>query len=310
MRAREQEDTERKQNYSSESREVTIELIASRIWKRRLLVVALSLIFAVLSGVAALIFPKSYVATLVAAPAANNNGGGALGGGLGAMASQLGGLASLAGIAVPGDSRKYESLAVLQSEALTERYISSHGLLPVLYADDWDAGKNAWKSNDAGKIPTLWKANRYFKKIRSVSTDAKTGLITLSIKWSNPTLAAAWANDLVTLTNEYLRGKAIAEAEVNLTYLYAEAAKTDVVPVRQGIYTMIQGEINKAMLAKGSGEFALKVLDPAVAPEKPSSPQLPIWALAGFFCGGLFASFLAMILESKSERALSSRRGN
>jgi uncharacterized protein involved in exopolysaccharide biosynthesis len=284
-----------------ESREITIEVIVSRVWRRKWLVVLLALACAAMAGVAALVFPKSYVATLVAAPAAGNSGGGALGGGLGAMASQFGGLASLAGITVPGDSRKYESLAVLQSEALTERYISSHNLLPILYADDWDASKGAWKTNDAEKTPTLWKANRNFKRIRNVSTDAKTGLITLSIKWSDPKLAASWANDLVALTNEYLRNKAIAEAEVNLAYLYAEAAKTDVVPVRQGIYTMIQGEINKAMMAKGTSEFSLKVLDPAVAPEKPSSPQLAIWVLAGFFCGTLFACLLAFVLESKAE---------
>ncbi len=105
---------------------------------------------------------------------------------------------------IPGDSRKYESLTVLQSEALTEKYISSHNLLPVLYANQWDRGKNTWRSSDVAKVPTLWKANRFFKKIRSVSTDAKTGMITMTIKWTDPVLAASWANDLVALTNEYL----------------------------------------------------------------------------------------------------------
>lgn len=283
------------------SHEITIEVIVSRVWHRKWLVVLLALVCAAMAGIAALVFPKSYVATLVAAPASNNSSGGALGG-LGAAASQFGGLASLAGISVPGDSRKYESLAVLQSEALTDRYISSHNLLPVLYADQWDMGKNAWKSNDVAKIPTLWNANRYFKKIRSVSTDAKTGLITLTIKWRDPVLAASWANGLVALTNEYLRNKAIAESELNLAYLNAEAAKTDVFPVKQGIYTMIQGEINKTMIAKGTSEFSLKVLDPAVAPEKPSSPQFAIWVLAGFFGGAFFSSFLALFLESGSRR--------
>jgi hypothetical protein len=48
-------------------------------------------------------------------------------GGLGALASQFGGLASLAGVSVPGDSKKYESIAVLQSELITAKYISRSG---------------------------------------------------------------------------------------------------------------------------------------------------------------------------------------
>ncbi len=103
-----------------------------------------------------------------------------------------------------------------------------------------------------------------------------------------------------------LRHKAIAESELNLAYLNAEATKTDIFPVKQGIYTMIQGEmVNKMMIAKGTSEFALKVLDPAVAPEKPSSPQPAIWALAGFFGGGLLSSLLALYLESRSKRQIS-----
>jgi uncharacterized protein involved in exopolysaccharide biosynthesis len=286
-------------NDGGEAGEITIETIVSRVWQRKWLVLLVALGSAAAAGIAALILPKTYVATSIIAPATGNNSGGSLGG-LSSIASQFGGLASLAGINVGGDTKKYESVAVLQSEALTENFISSNGLLPILYEDDWDAAKNTWRRGRFSQEPTLWQANRYFKRLRTVSTDAKTGIITISIKWRDPKLAAAWTNGLVKLTNEYLRGKAIREADGNIAYLNEQATKTDIVAVKQGIYSMIQGEINKAMMAQGTNEFALKVLDPAIAPEKPSSPQLAIWVLAGFFIGSFIAAMAAFFLESRS----------
>src|ERR1700737_4632921 len=75
--------------------------------------------------------PPSYSAAIVLAPVTTSSTGGPMGL-LGSMASQLGGFASLTGIS-PGDSKKSESIAVLQSEFLTERYINENNLLPVLF---------------------------------------------------------------------------------------------------------------------------------------------------------------------------------
>ena len=41
----------------------------------------------------------------------------------------------------------------------------------------------------------------------------KSGLITLSISWNDPYVAAQWANDLVKQLNEQLREQAIADLE-------------------------------------------------------------------------------------------------
>jgi uncharacterized protein involved in exopolysaccharide biosynthesis len=61
--------------------------------------------------------------------------------------------------------------------------------------------------------------------------------------------------------------------------------KTDVVGVKQAIYSILQNEISKEMLARGSDEYALKVIDPAIAPEVQSSPQRILWTAFGLFAG-------------------------
>ncbi len=151
--------------------------------------------------------------------------------------------------------------------------------------------KEKWTTTDPTEIPTLWKANRLFiDRIRKVNTEAKTGLVTMTITWTDPHVAATWANGLVKATNEFLRERAIRDSETNIAYLNGQAAITDAVGVKQAIYTILQSEISKAMLARGSDEYALKVLDPAVAPEKPFSPKLSLWLAAGIALGMVFAA--------------------
>ena len=48
---------------------------------------------------------------------------------------------------------------------------------------------------------------KIFKSILSVDEDKKSGLISLSISWKDPEVAAEWANDLVKQLNEQLREK-------------------------------------------------------------------------------------------------------
>jgi uncharacterized protein involved in exopolysaccharide biosynthesis len=251
------------------------------------LITACTLVATTVAIVMALITPRQYEATILLEPVTNRADSGRAGV-LGSLASELGGVAALAGLSMSGDAAKAEALAVLQSEVLTARYIQQNDLLPVLYAGKWDAARKAWKVNAPDKVPTVWKANRYFdKSIRKITTVPKSGLISMTITWTDPALAARWANDMVKMTNEQLRSRAIGESERNIRYLNEEVAKTNEVEVRKAIYSILQTEINKAMLARGSEEYALKILDPAVQPELPTSPRKTLWAVMGFG-GGLF----------------------
>jgi uncharacterized protein involved in exopolysaccharide biosynthesis len=276
--------------------DVSLREYARTLWREKWLLIIVTA-FCTLSGtVGSLLVPKKYEATTVLSPVANSSAGM---GGLSAAASQLGGLAALAGISVTGDSKKAESVAVLQSEALTETYIQQQNLLPVLFYKKWDSGRATWKTGDPDDKPTLWKANKLFdKQIRRVSTNAKTGLVTLSITWTDPRTAAKWANDLPMLANDYLRNKAIQESERNIAYLNSEAAKTSIVEARQAIYSILRNEIDKAMVARGSEEYSFRVIDPAVPPEKPSSPQVLLWIVGGTVFGLILSSVLAILRAS------------
>ena len=272
------------------------------LWRSRWLALATGALCGIAAAAAAWIITPEYTASVVLLPV---NSGGSLPG-LGSSASGLSGLASLAGINLSGANQvKTEALATLQSEVLTEQFVRQNDLLPILFPDEWNPVTKQWKPLDREQLPTLWKANQRFKGIRSVVDDTKTGLLTLSIKWKSPDLAAQWANGLVKLTNDFLRQRSIDEAERSITYLNAEVSRTNTVEVKSAIYALMEEEIKKEMVARGRDEFALRVIDPAVPPEKKSFPRPILWT-AGAFLGGIFLGLLVSVLRETMKDELTS----
>ena len=91
--------------------------------------------------------------------------------GSGGMGGNLGGLASLAGIAVNSTSQNVNTaLAILGSRSFTEEYIVEKNLMPILFDHKWDEEKLVWKTNSFFPIfkdqkpPTLSDGYRKFKK--------------------------------------------------------------------------------------------------------------------------------------------------
>lgn len=275
--------------------EIRLRDLIADLQRSRYLLLGLVAACALAGAAAGLLIGKKYTAVALVAPVLDDGSSGSLGG-LGALASRYGGLASLAGISLDGGGRREEAVAVLESELLTTAYVREKNLLPVLFEKQWDAARSSWRGSDVRKQPSLWKANQFFKKrVRNVAQNAKTGLVTLRITWTDPQLAAQWANDLVSKTNDYLRSKAIAESERNIAYLDEQAAKTDIVEARRAIFEIMQEELNRQMLARGREEYALKVIDPAVAPERPSSAGVVFLTAVGFTVGVFAALFLLLV---------------
>jgi uncharacterized protein involved in exopolysaccharide biosynthesis len=272
---------------------ITLRQLLELLWREKWLIVGLIVGMALAAALLSKTQPRIYKAHVMVSPASNNPSAmGRLGGG----GSQVGGLASLIGLSIGGDSSKEEALAVLQSEALTQHYVREQNLLPLLFPDQWDPVAGKWRPSKPEAVPSLWKANKMFEKIRTVSEDKKTGLTTMTIAWTDAATAAKWANDLVGAANDYLRNKAIRESEQHIAYLNEQAAKTDVAQVRSAIYTVLESEIKNEMLAKGPGDYALKVIDPAFPPERRSSPLPFLWAGVGAFAG-LMLSFAVLFLR-------------
>lgn len=277
--------------------EIRLRDILSAFWSSKWLVLAVTMTSALIAVGATFMLPKQYQGTVVLLPVSSSGGG--LSGARGALAQLGGELSALGGLTLPSDERKSKAVAVLQSDALTQRYIRDNSLLPILYSNLWDQSGKKWKVQDPKDLPTPWKANEKFKHdIRVIKTETKTGLVTLTITWKDPKLAATWANDLVRLTNDYLRTKAIGQSERNIAYLNKAAESTTAVEARQAIYSLLRNEVNEMMLARGTEEYAFEVLDPATIPEGAVFPKKSVFLLIGLAFGLIFS---AVVVSYRAE---------
>lgn len=278
--------------------EISLKDIADALLARRWMIVLMTLGFAMGATAVAFLLPEKYEASIVLSPV-DDGAGGKLGG-AGALLSQFGGLAALGGINVGGSGKKAEAIATLQSHGLTENFIRDNNLLPILYANKWDAERKAWKTQDPDDVPTVWKAEKKFaKKIRSIGEDKKTGLVTLTIEWTDAELAAQWAKDLVDRANRDLRAREIKQSQTNLAYLNDQLTKTSVVELQKAIYSLIEAEIKKVMIANGSDEFAFRVVDPPRIAEERSSPKRGLIVAVGLFLGFMLGVVLALSLPAR-----------
>jgi uncharacterized protein involved in exopolysaccharide biosynthesis len=281
---------------NSEGQEVEWESAVAATSRRGWWLLALAAIGALCAfGVSYLVTPL-YRAEIVVMPQKNQNSSNALG----SLTGQLGGLAALAGVAGAAGSEKYEALEVLQSRLLTRAFLEQKELLPTLFASDWDAQRRSWR----GKQHTINDGVIYFdRKVRGVFEDRRTGLVTVRVTWRDAQQAAAWANEIVARTNQQMRARAVSNAERSIAYLQHEADTARAVEVRQALFRLIESDYKDAALANASSEYALAVIDPAVAPDTDhfDYPDRGLFALGGGVLGLLVGS--AFVLFDLRRRA-------
>ncbi|MBS0366234.1 MAG: hypothetical protein JSR67_10480 [Proteobacteria bacterium] len=255
------------------------------LWAKRWRIAISAAAFMCLFAAAAFVMKPVYRSSVLVVTASMERQG--LSGSIGGSIGSLGGLASLAGINLGGNSAEMEeALAVLKSRRFTEAFIRDKQLLPKLYPSKWDAGKQAWRIDT--KPPTPAKAYKYFdKSIRSVIQDKKTGLITLQIDWEDPVEGAAWANELIQRLNAEMRDRALAQANASLGYLEKELEKTSVVATRDAISRLIEVQIKQRMLANVTEEYAFRIVDRALPADKDDRlrPHKVVLSAAGLVVG-------------------------
>lgn len=214
-----------------------------------------------------------------------------------AMVGQLGGLAALAGLSFGGGSSQ-DALEVLRSREFARDFITNNDLVSVLFAEEWDAERGAWRSsNPRRQYDVRDAAEKFHEEVMTVYQDNKTKVVTLSIRWKDPSVAAEWANAMIRRVNMRMQERAAQQSQINLEYLSRQLAATNVVTLQQSIGRLIESEMQKLMLARGNDEFAFRVLDAPVPPKERAWPKRTLVLIIGMMVGGAAGIGLALAAE-------------
>jgi uncharacterized protein involved in exopolysaccharide biosynthesis len=248
-------------------------------WAHKRIVAATSTVAVLIALVLALTATPSYRADIVVTLAEDTS----LGGNGQGLGSQLGGLASIAGVNLGTEGPDREHQAVLESRHLIEEFVKRNGVLPLLQ------GK-------APEPPKLWIGVEIFKRgSLEIHNDKLKGTTTISVYWTDPAVAARWANGFVALANDLVRTKAREDAQRNVDYLNDQVAKTNSLELRRILYNLIESETKTLMLANARIEYAFTVVDPAVVPAVRVSPKRTLMVASGLLIGLVIGVLTAWI---------------
>jgi uncharacterized protein involved in exopolysaccharide biosynthesis len=270
---------------------IDLAAIAGSVVRRRLLLV-LGFVVGLAVGVTWAVFgSKTYEVRVLATPVDAESSF--------ASGIQQSGLAGLVGLATPASvTRKDETIATLTSRAFIYSLIHDLNLMPILFGQP---KQSSWKAAlDLDRAPTLNEAYQVLvTDVISVSEQRSTGLLEITVRWGDPQTPAVWAEALITRLNREMQQKARLRAEQEVVFLKAELARTDIAEVKQAIFRLIEARLQTMMLANVGEDYALRVIDPPIAPEihDPVSLSSRARIVLGAFLGLFGAAAIALLLD-------------
>ena len=177
--------------------ELTFRQISALLWANRKRIVVLSVSVAILTLGINFLLPRYYKANAVILPETEKNKLG--------MSSQMAGLASIAGVSIPGSdiARLYpvmltsESVlrGVIERKYASERFKDSVNLIQYFELDDASPAKN------------FDQALKVLQSLMTVGIDSKTSVVNVSLEMREPQLAADVLNAALAHLDFLLREK-------------------------------------------------------------------------------------------------------
>jgi len=291
--------------------EIDLRELFTVIWQGKWLIIAITAVFAISSVIYAIKQPNIYKSEALLAPASEEQGGG-----LSSLASQFGGIASMAGINLGGGGgvdKTQMAIEVMKSRQFTSQFIQKHNILPDLMAvEKWNMGDNTITYNEelynvSNKTwlrevkapfkpePSMQEAFKVFASAILVNSAKDRGMVTVSIEHLSPSVAQQWVTWLVEDINQVMKERDVAEARRSSDFLNKQIALTNVADIRSILYKLIEEQAKTIMFAEVRDEYVFKTIDPALVPEQKAKPKRALICVLGTLLGGMLAVMLVLI---------------
>ncbi|MCU8079279.1 Wzz/FepE/Etk N-terminal domain-containing protein [Shewanella sp. SM103] len=291
--------------------EIDLRELFSIIWQGKWLIITITAVFAIGAVIFAIEQPNIYKSEALLAPASEEQGGG-----LSGLASQFGGLTSLAGVNLgsKGGTDKTElAIEVLKSRQFTSDFIQRHNILAdLIAAEKWDreADKliynpelyneqtNTWVREAKAPFkpePSTQEAYKVFSKMIAVNKAKETGMVTISVEHLSPSVAQQWVAWLIQDINKVMKDRDVAEANRSSEFLNKQIALTNVADIRTILYKLVEEQAKTIMFAEVRDEYVFKTIDPALIPEEKAKPKRALICVLGTMLGGMIGIMFVLI---------------
>jgi len=299
------------QNDTQYDDEIDLRELFGVLWAGSRKIIAITAVFAFVSVIYALSVPNQYTATALLAPAQSDSSD------LSGALSQMGGLASLAGVSIGSGESSEAQIAqeIMQSWSFIEGFIATNNIAAEVYAaEGWSKGSNELQINDgvydtenkqwlvkneSGVTgpPSSWYLFQAFSERLEVSEDKISGLVSVSIEYYSPQIAKQWLDMYVAAINAHMQQRQMEKVTNNINYLQAQIEKTSIAEMREVFYTIIAEQTKNKMMAEASPEYAFVAVSPSMVPEVTSQPQRRFICILGTLLGGVLSVLLVLVMH-------------
>jgi uncharacterized protein involved in exopolysaccharide biosynthesis len=201
----------------------------------------------------------------------------------------LSGLASGLGVMTNEVNRATSNIEILKSRKFIQDFIESEDLVQIL--------------RDDKKNPSLFDAYLLFQdEVLSVNQNKVSGIITLSIDWTDAELSAEWANKIVLKFNNSQQNRAREESSRKIEFLSLKLLEVKESSLLKMLSYYLSQEINNEMLSQTQDEYSFEILNPALVPEDRYWPRRSQILITGLFVGFLLS--LLMIFIRKVNKSI------
>ena len=135
----------------------------------------------------------------------------------------------------------------------------------LAFSDQWNSERKEWIPRKDGTIVQISDGIKLLSGSILWEEDKTTSLYRVSVTLDDPHLASMICNNIITALNSKFREQAIQRSLLKVKYLKKELASTSLSDMKNVLYTMLQAENQKAMLANITKNAAFEVIDPAVS---------------------------------------------
>ena len=293
------------------------------LWEGKYLIGLVTSIAAMLSVVSALMLPNIYSSVSVLVPKDSDSG-------TGQIARSYGGIAALAGVALPSGGSGDAQLAkqAISSVTFVENYLMDEILVELMAVEKWDPSKdrleidpdlydvkkNLWVravSFPFSPRPHVDEAMMVYRNHVQVSEDKETGALTLTVKHLSPSVAQKWNRLIIKGVNDFLRTRKISDADAAIAYLTEQRATSQLVKMDDIFSGLIEEQTKKKMLASVHENYLFDVIQSPTRPIFKSEPRRALICVLGTLLGGMLALVLCLLdhylYDTKTSRKIASR---
>jgi len=244
--------------------------------------------------------PNLYKSTAVMMPAADE----------GKQNPAFGALASM-GIAIGGPTKVEDLESLFKSKDLAARVFSRHDHWRVLLGDEFDPSTgtvrisllsklfgNAKESKPLGD----WDAVRAVAKSMTVTTNRKSGTLTLSFESTSSQQSAMILANFLDEAKTRLQEEAFDRATKNKKFIEEQISKTVDPLTRDRLYGLFGQEVEREMMARNREQFGFKIIDSARVPDQKSGPQRARYVILASLAGFVVAAACFFLSGNEKKR--------